>query len=109
MSDFDEFERKLGVFVEQMNDQFERVLEAVDSKSSPIAESQAKIEKKLGKLSDDVEMIKADTKMQNVKIDSIQHDVKMLKLRSDTENERLDDLDKDVKSLDARVAKLETI
>jgi hypothetical protein len=89
MSDFEEFERKLGVLVEHMNDQFERVLEAVDSKTAAIPEIQKKLEK-LDHISDDVEMIKADVKMQSLKVDSVQHNVKMLKLRSDKEQERLE-------------------
>lgn len=121
----------IGVFIEHLNDQFERVLEAIDTKTTEIpiiAEKVRSIEKEVRFLkadfnllstkvdenderhrrtSDDVEVIKANTGMQSLKIDTIQHNTKMLKLRSDQDQESKSETTKVLKNLGERVTKLE--
>lgn len=87
---------QLSVFIEHMNDQFERVLEAVDSKTEPIA-----------KMSDSLEVIEAETKMNSLKIESIKHDTKMLKLRSDNDQKTKQQVLDELTLLRNRVKKLE--
>lgn len=93
-----ELDQKLGVFIEHMNDQFERVIEAVQSSTDSMAKNQESIRQKLDRVADDIVMTKADVKLQNLRVDSLQRNVKILRLRSDEEQEKLD----------ARISKLET-
>lgn len=78
----DLIDRKLGMLIEHMNSQFERVLESVESATKPVGQI-GPMNEKLQTISDRLEVIEYDSKLTRLSVDSIKHDTKMLKLRSD--------------------------
>lgn len=97
----------MGVFVEHMNDQFERVLEAVESRTGAILTEQKEMRQKLDKVSDYTEMTKADVKFLQMTTTSMSGDVKMLKLRSDQAKDKENTTDQEIILLKQRLDTLE--
>lgn len=88
----DVIDRKLGVLVENMNDQFHRVLEAVENHTS-----------KIPKMSERIEKLESD--MSSVRLDTMvtRDSMKIIKIRT----EKLDDLVDELKDHSARLTRLE--
>lgn len=88
----DVIDRKLGVLVENMNDQFQRVLEAVESHTS-----------KIPKMSERIEKLESD--MSSVRLDTMvtRDSMNIIKIRT----EKLDDIVDELKDRSARLTRLE--
>jgi archaellum component FlaC len=97
----EKIDAKLGMFIEHLNDQFDRVLEAGEGQSD-------KLQKKLQLISDRLERVEKDSTWIRFEVSSIQKDANMLKLRSDKHEDTREQNAKEVKTLQNRLTKLET-
>ena len=96
----EKIDRKLGVLVEHMNDQFERVLEAVES-------TQESLKEEIQRGNERLEKIEHQNNRSAIDIQSMKHKIDTLKIRSDRQTREQEDTDRSIKSLDKRVARLE--
>lgn len=96
----EETDHKLGVLIEHMNDQFARVLEAVDS-------SQETLKDEILRGNERLEKIESQSTGLSIDIMSIKSKVDTLKIRSDRRTREHEDTERAIKSLYKRVENLE--
>lgn len=85
-------DRKMGFFIEQMNDQFAKVLEAVDHSTG-----------KIPAMSERLEKVEHDMTAIRLAMIGIPGDLKLLKIRT----EKLDDITSQLEDHETRIAGIE--
>lgn len=92
-------DRKIGVIIEHMNDQFERVIEAVQSVRDTT--------KVIPKMSERIESVEYEVRIVRLAASSASDGTKLLKIRSEKILEELEDINRQLSIHDSRISKLE--
>ncbi len=95
-----DIDRKIGVVIEHMNDQFERVLEAVQSMTETI--------KPLPKMGERIEKIEREVKLIGLTAYSSVHNIEVIKVRSEKIIEELNEIKDSLVNHKQRIKQLET-
>ena len=95
-----DIDRKIGVVIKHMNDQFERVLEAVQSMTETI--------KPLPKMGERIEKIEREVKLIGLTARSSVHNIEVIKVRSEKIIEELNEIKDSLVNHKQRIKQLET-
>lgn len=97
----DYLDRKLGVLVEHMNDQFQRVLESMESRLQPL-DKIGPMEEKIQTINDRLEVVEYDAKITRKTVESMKNDIHASKVRSDMHEDTLIQHSKRLEELESK-------
>ena len=93
-----EVDNKLGLFIEHMNGQFERVLEAVESSTS-----------KIPKISEQIEKLEHDITWVRLHTSGLNGDLKLVKIRTEKIQDNLNAIDAELKTFKNHEERITTL